>query len=82
MMKSKALVFAAIGLISLGACKGDDAAVEDGTVVDTDTAVVQGMDTVNMPVAVPTTDTVVSQTTVDTVHGTGVDTAHTPGAGH
>ena len=55
------------------ACGGDDAAEGgEGTVSqDTSVSTVQGMDTVSQPTVVPTTDSVVTTTTVtqDTVQG-------------
>jgi hypothetical protein len=59
---------------TLAACPGD---ANDDVVVQ-DTGLVTGFDTIQAPVQVPTTDTVVETTTieVDTIAG-GVDTAAT-----
>lgn len=68
-------IFAAAAIVS--ACGGDDAAEGDGDVISQDTTAIQGMDTVSQPTVVPTTDTVVTTTTVDTMQGT-VNAADTP----
>ncbi|HEU4454189.1 MAG TPA: hypothetical protein VFR81_14060 [Longimicrobium sp.] len=60
------LAFAAV--FGLAACGGDDAAEGEG-VVNQDTSVVAGQDTVSQPTIVPTQDTVVQTTTVDTMQG-------------
>ena len=59
-----ALVCAAA--VSMTACKKNDGAENSAA----DTTTVKGQDTVNVPMAVPTTDTVVKTTTtdVDTIH--------------
>jgi hypothetical protein len=73
---------AVVGVLSAGACKRDDGSNQ--TVADT--ATVPAMDTVNQPVAVPTTDTVVKTTTVDTdtIHGDAhdADSVHQDTAAH
>lgn len=66
-------IVAAAGLVSLAACGGSDAGTGDD-VISADTTAIQGMDTVDMPTAVPTTDTVVTTTTVDTIAGSAGDT--------
>jgi len=73
------LAFAAV--FGLAACGGDGAEGEGGEVVNQDTSVVAGSDTVSQPAIVPTQDTVVSTTTVDTTQGQGqaTDTAHAGG---
>lgn len=50
----------------VGACGGADG---DGDTTMADTTTMQGTDTVDVPTAVPTTDTVVKTTTVDTLQG-------------
>lgn len=60
-------IFAAAAIVA--ACGGGDDAEGEGEVISQDTATVQGMDTVSQPTVVPTTDTVVTTTTVDTVPG-------------
>jgi ABC-type glycerol-3-phosphate transport system substrate-binding protein len=67
-----ALAFAAI--FGLAACGGDDAEGE-GEMMNQDTSVVAGQDTVMQPAVVPTQDTVVQTTTVDTTQGQATDTA-------
>ena len=67
-------IFSIVAIAALAACGGGDEAAEggEGTVSqDTSVTTVQGMDTVSQPVVVPTTDSVVTTTTVtqDTVQG-------------
>lgn len=65
-MKSKwAVAVVCVLAVTAVSCKK-----KDDENVSSDSTAVQGMDTVNMPTAVPTTDTVVKTTTteVDTVH--------------
>lgn len=57
----------------VAACGGDEA--EEGDVIEQDTTVTTGMDTISQPTVVPTTDTVVTTTTVDTIAGEVRDTA-------
>lgn len=61
-----ALAIAGIALVT--ACAGGDT---DADSTASDTTTVPGMDTVNVPTAVPTTDTVITDTTVksDTIKG-------------
>ena len=61
------LAFACAAAVAVTGCKKNDNA--ENTAADTTT--VKGTDTVNVPTAVPTTDTVVKTTTTD------VDTIHT-----
>lgn len=61
------LAFAAV--FGLAACGGDDAEGGDGEMVSQDTSVIAGQDTVSQPAIVPTQDTVISTTTVDTTQG-------------
>ena len=72
--------FFAIAAVALLAACGDDDADADGETVSQDTTVstVQGTDTVSQPTVVPTTDSVVTTTTVtqDTVQGEATDTTH------
>jgi len=72
-MKIRTLGILAVAALAATACKKDEANGGDSTATTADTSVVQGTDTVSQPVAVPTTDTVVSQTTTttetDTVQG-------------
>ncbi|HUP90571.1 MAG TPA: hypothetical protein VM100_14525 [Longimicrobiales bacterium] len=56
--------------VSFAACDKKDG--DDNTAADT--SVVQGADTVNVPTAVPTTDTIVKSTETDTIHGEAKDT--------
>ncbi|HYW10388.1 MAG TPA: hypothetical protein VE871_00460 [Longimicrobium sp.] len=67
-------IFSIVAIAALAACGGDDAAEGGEGTVSQDTAVttVQGTDTVSQPVVVPTTDSVVTTTTVtqDTMQGT------------
>ncbi len=76
MMKNRLSIFAVAGLVALAACGGGDDVSEGGETVTSDTSAVAGMDTVSVPTVVPTTDSVVTTTTVetDTVHGSGTDT--------
>jgi ABC-type glycerol-3-phosphate transport system substrate-binding protein len=67
-----ALAFAAI--FGLAACGGDGAEGGEGEVVNQDTSVVAGQDTVQQPAVVNTQDTVVSTTTVDTTQGQAQNT--------
>lgn len=66
-------IFSIVAIAALAACGGDEAAEGGEATVSQDTSVttVQGMDTVSQPVVVPTTDSVVTTTTVtqDTVQG-------------
>jgi len=67
-------IFSIVAIAALAACGGGDEAGEGGEgTVSQDTAVttVQGTDTVSQPVVVPTTDSVVTTTTVtqDTMQG-------------
>ena len=67
-------IFSIVAIAALAACGGGDDAAEggEGTVSqDTSVSTVQGTDTVSQPVVVPTTDSVVTTTTVtqDTVQG-------------
>jgi hypothetical protein len=68
---------AALVLVAATACAGGD---DSSTVADTTT--MPGMDTVNVPVAVPTTDTLVTEKTVTTdtsvIRGEGTDTTRRP----
>jgi ABC-type glycerol-3-phosphate transport system substrate-binding protein len=61
------LAFAAV--FGLAACGGDAEEGGEGEVVNQDTSVVAGQDTVSQPTVVGTQDTVVSTTTVDTTQG-------------
>lgn len=61
------LAFAAV--FGLAACGGDEAEGEGEGVVNQDTSVVAGQDTINQPTIVPTQDTVVQTTTQDTTQG-------------
>lgn len=73
-MKIRTLsILSLAAIVSLAACGGDDAEGE-GEVVNQDTSVVSGTDTVSQPTVVPTQDTVVQTTTVDTIQGEGTDT--------
>jgi len=65
-MKIRTLGILAVAALAATACKKDEANGGDSTATSADTSVVQGSDTVSQPVAVPTTDTVVSQTTTTT----------------
>lgn len=67
-------MIAVAAMVSLAACGGGDDAGET-EVVEADTTAIQGMDTVSVPTAVPTTDSVVTTTTVDTIQGEVQDTA-------
>lgn len=70
-MKIRTLsILSLAAIVSLTACGGGDAEGE-GEVVNQDTTVVSGMDTVTQPAVVPTQDTVVQTTTVDTIQGEG-----------
>ncbi len=67
-------IFSIVAIAALAACGGGDEAGEggEGTVSqDTSVTTVQGTDTVSQPVVVPTTDSVVTTTTVtqDTMQG-------------
>lgn len=66
-MASKYMMVVLCAAISLTACKKNDG--DESSAADTST--VPGQDTVNMPMSVPTTDTVVTTTTTET------DTIHT-----
>ena len=80
-MKIRTLGILAVAALAATACKKDEANGGDSTATTADTSVVQGTDTVSQPVAVPTTDTVVSQTTTttetDTVQGNATATGTT-----
>ena len=70
-MKIRTLsILSLAAIVSLTACGGSDAEGE-GEVVNQDTSVVSGTDTVTAPVVVPTQDSVVQTTTVDTIQGEG-----------
>ena len=82
-MKIRTLsILSLAAIVGLTACGGD--AEGEGEVVNQDTAVVSGMDTVSQPTVVPTQDTVVQTTTVDTIQGSasgdtmGMDTTKAP----
>lgn len=66
---------AVAGIALVTACAGGDSGA-DSTIADT--SVVPGMDTVNVPTAVPTTDTLVTQKQITTdtnvIRGEGRDT--------
>lgn len=68
---------AALVLVTAAACAGGDDA---NTVSDTTT--MPGMDTVNVPTVVPTTDTLVTEKTITTdtsvIRGEGADTTRRP----
>ena len=66
-------IVAVAAMVSLAACGGGDEA-GDTEIVEADTTAIQGMDTVSIPTAVPTTDSVVTTTTVDTIQGSVQDT--------
>lgn len=50
---------------ALAACGGEEGG--DAEVVSSDTAAIQGQDTISVPTVVQTTDSVVTTTTVDTM---------------
>ena len=71
-MKIRTLsILSLAAIVSLTACGGGEGGEGEGEVVNQDTAVVSGSDTVSQPTVVPTQDTVVQTTTVDTIQGEG-----------
>ncbi|HEX8695814.1 MAG TPA: hypothetical protein VF746_25585 [Longimicrobium sp.] len=72
MSKSRYLAILALSaFVGLTACGGDDADGDDATAQDT--SVVAGQDTINQPTVVPTQDSVVTTTDVDTIQGEADD---------
>jgi hypothetical protein len=74
MMKRFLSLATVVAIAATPACDRD---ADRDDVIDRDTAIITGVDTVDRPMEMPTTDTVVETTTVDTIEG-GIDTTATP----
>lgn len=66
MTKRTITAFALAGIIAIPACGTADDAGDDG-VISQDTMLAPSVDTIQQPMEVPVTDTVVETTTLDTV---------------
>ena len=64
-------IFSIAALTMLVACGGGDEPANGEGADSTSVTTVPGTDTVNQPTVVPTTDSVVTTTTIDTVQGQG-----------